>query len=44
MALEKGDRVIFTKNVGGILWPHVSKGTEATMTKPEDGDPTSRSH
>lgn len=33
MALEKGDRVIFTKNVGGLLRPSVSKGTEATVTK-----------
>ena len=33
MRLERGDRVIFTKAVGGILRPHVPKGTEATVTK-----------
>jgi hypothetical protein len=33
MALEKGDRVIFTKDAGGILRPFVRKGTEGTVTK-----------
>jgi hypothetical protein len=33
MALEKGDRVIFTKDAGGILRPYVAKGTEGTVTK-----------
>jgi hypothetical protein len=33
MRLERGDRVIFTKNVGGFLRPFVRKGTEATVTK-----------
>jgi hypothetical protein len=33
MDLEKGDRVIFTKDAGGVLRPYVGKGTEATVTK-----------
>jgi hypothetical protein len=33
MRLERGDRVIFTKTVGGFLRPHVRRGTEATVTK-----------
>jgi hypothetical protein len=33
MALEKGDRVIFSKDAGGILRPFVRKGTEGTVTK-----------
>jgi selenophosphate synthetase-related protein len=33
MRLERGDRVIFTKDVGGFLRPSVPKGTEATVTK-----------
>jgi len=33
MALQKGDRVMFTKNVGGIWRPLVWKGTKATVTK-----------
>jgi hypothetical protein len=32
MALEKGDRVIFTKDAGGIMRPFVGKGTEGTVT------------
>jgi hypothetical protein len=35
MRLERGDRVIFTKDVGSILglWPLARKGTEGTVTK-----------
>jgi hypothetical protein len=33
MRRERGDRVIFIKNVGGFVWPRVRKGTEATVTK-----------
>jgi preprotein translocase subunit YajC len=33
MRLERGDRVIFTENAGGILGPFVRKGTEGTVTK-----------
>jgi len=32
MALEEGDRVMFTKYVGGIMRPFVRKGTEGTVT------------
>jgi hypothetical protein len=30
---EKGDRVIFTKDAGGIMTPFVRKGTEGTVSK-----------
>jgi signal peptidase I len=33
MRLQRGDRVIFTKNVGAFVRPRVPKGTEATVTK-----------
>jgi hypothetical protein len=33
MALERGDRVIFTKSTGGFPRPLVRKGTEGTVTK-----------
>lgn len=44
MALEKGDRVIFTKDVGGKVRPWVSKGTEATVAciAPEGWDRANR--
>jgi hypothetical protein len=32
MALAKGENVIFTKDVGGVLRPLVRKGTEGTVT------------
>jgi hypothetical protein len=32
MRLQRGDRVIFTKNVGPFVRPRVRKGTEATVT------------
>ena len=37
MRLERGDRVIFTKAVGGFLRPYVRKGREATVTKAGSG-------
>ena len=33
MRFEKGDRVMFNKDVGGILRPFVRKGTKGTVTK-----------
>lgn len=44
MALEKGDRVIFTKDAGGILRPYVAKGTEGTVTKAGGWGSEPRSH
>ena len=32
MTLERGDRVIFTRTTGGLLWP-VRKGTKGTVTR-----------
>ena len=32
MALEKGDRVMFTEDVSSFFGPWVPKGTEATVT------------
>jgi hypothetical protein len=33
MDLEKGDRVMFTQDIGGFWGRRVSKGTEATVTR-----------
>jgi hypothetical protein len=32
MTLERGDRVIFTRNTWGLLWP-VRKGTKGIVTR-----------
>jgi hypothetical protein len=32
MTLERGDRVIFTRNAGCLLWP-VPKGKKGTVTR-----------
>ncbi len=32
--LERGDRVISTKDIGGVMRPYVSKGTEGVVLNP----------